>query len=1174
MQKARSQFESYLASAESEFLTLHKDNEFLQKLPGIFQSDQPDIDLIRSIVKLDGKPFTLFILDNQELVFWSNDHVRMPDLDQLSTGNPYYQDRNNFYRALYGQFTKQDKTFKTVGLVPIRLGSEPNPYKHIGRSIPASITLSDQSGTPVMTSNGEEFLFINNPNTKPLSRNEVGILLLLYGLVAIALAALVQQISKLLIEKVGLWYGIAFFVITAAGIRFITYLLDFTQPFNALPIFNPSLTAPAFHPSLGDLLINILIFLWITIFLINQISLRIPVRMKLSKQLMLCFVGYLFIFTSLIWLSRFCKDLIQKTSINFDFESVFNLDILSISALVGIILLLFALFIWSAKMVSLIQQFAVPLRFKITAGIAALLTSLPILFNINPSIALFQFALVAGIFILLMDVFLEVKTPNFTWIVLWLVVLSGFSSILLFKYNKDKDMVLRTMIAKQLTEEVDTVALREMNQMLQVVDEPLHDLANSPMVLSMLSETIIKGSTYLGNYYRLSFPPTTSQDFVQLDFNVEGRMYYQNPKQLDQYLTFVTLSNGQRLALQFEKKNSNPYTPVPSLLPVSNFKGIGALQNYEYAIYKDGKCIERSSSDYKMILEDDLGGDPVTMQYKLGWSDLIYHNGTYLTMVGRKLTGLIKPVSLFSYLFVVIVIIIFFLLLLNTFIPYLPKEFNFTFSNQISLRNKIQVSVLALIILSFIIIGIVTVVYFQSNAEKTNEDRLKEKASALQFEIQEEINRLSLSRLDSQLIGNLQNLALQYSTHIQIFNINGQLLETSDPEALKRGYLADLMSFDPLIRMRQLGESILIHEETNQKGEQEQSAYFSFRNQNGQLLGYAGLPVYPGRADAWDRVKDFMGALLNVYVFLLLIAGAFALAVANSITRPMTVLGQKLKDFKLGRSNEPLQWKTSDELGILIQEYNQMIVKLDESADLLAQTEREVAWREMAKQVAHEIKNPLTPMKLSIQHLQHAIQNADPIESKQLVQRVAITLIEQIDNLSKIAAEFSTFAKMPKPQYESIVLNDLVASVHDLFKKRDDMDFNLYVPIDEIYVNADKSHLLRVLNNLIKNAIQAIPPSRRGAIDIKLEKRGEKAVIQVSDNGKGISREMREKVFYPNFTTKTSGTGLGLAISKNIVESFGGRIYFETEENVGTKFFFELPLLKSEELEFALRYAG
>ena len=129
------------------------------------------------------------------------------------------------------------------------------------------------------------------------------------------------------------------------------------------------------------------------------------------------------------------------------------------------------------------------------------------------------------------------------------------------------------------------------------------------------------------------------------------------------------------------------------------------------------------------------------------------------------------------------------------------------------------------------------------------------------------------------------------------------------------------------------------------------------------------------------------------------------------------------------------------------------------------------------------------------------------------------------------------------------------------------MDFNLYVPIDEIYVNADKSHLLRVLNNLIKNAIQAIPASRRGVIDIKLGIRIDRAIIQVCDNGKGISREMRDKVFYPNFTTKTSGTGLGLAISKNIIESFGGRIYFETEEGIGTKFFFELPLLKNMEVE-------
>jgi nitrogen fixation/metabolism regulation signal transduction histidine kinase len=387
------------------------------------------------------------------------------------------------------------------------------------------------------------------------------------------------------------------------------------------------------------------------------------------------------------------------------------------------------------------------------------------------------------------------------------------------------------------------------------------------------------------------------------------------------------------------------------------------------------------------------------------------------------------------------------------------------------------------------------------------------------------------------------------------------------------GILKDRMNVPPLIALQKGGESIFIYSDESDPLTNYRTAFFSIVSEDNRLLGFAGLPFYPGHTEAANCVKVFMGALLNVSVFLLIIAGAFALAVANSITRPMTVLGQKLKEFKLGKSNEPIEWKAKDELGLLIQEYNQMIVKLDESADLLALTEREVAWREMAKQVAHEIKNPLTPMRLSIQHLQHAMQNADPIESRQLVQRVGMTLIEQIDNLSRIAAEFSTFAKMPKPQYERIILNDLVASVHDLFKKRDDMDFNLYVPIDEIYVNADKSHLLRVLNNLIKNAIQAIPGSRRGVIDIRLEKHGDRAIIQVNDNGKGISREMREKVFYPNFTTKTSGTGLGLAISKNIVESFGGRIYFETEEGVGTRFYFELPLLKNFDNDYPYRQA-
>ena len=244
-----------------------------------------------------------------------------------------------------------------------------------------------------------------------------------------------------------------------------------------------------------------------------------------------------------------------------------------------------------------------------------------------------------------------------------------------------------------------------------------------------------------------------------------------------------------------------------------------------------------------------------------------------------------------------------------------------------------------------------------------------------------------------------------------------------------------------------------------------------------------------------------------------------------------------------------------------------MIRKLEDSADKLAQSEREGAWREMAKQVAHEIKNPLTPMKLSIQYLQHAY-NSNPEDIEPLLKRVSSTLIEQIDNLAQIASEFSNFAKMPRAENQKTLLNSLVSSVFDLFSS-EDVDLSLDLPLDQFFVYADRNHLVRVLNNLIKNAIQAIPDEREGKVQVSLFKNNGMAIIKVKDNGSGISDDKREKVFVPNFTTKSSGTGLGLAISKNIIESVNGKIWFETTLNIGTEFYVELPLVEISELEEA-----
>jgi nitrogen fixation/metabolism regulation signal transduction histidine kinase len=234
------------------------------------------------------------------------------------------------------------------------------------------------------------------------------------------------------------------------------------------------------------------------------------------------------------------------------------------------------------------------------------------------------------------------------------------------------------------------------------------------------------------------------------------------------------------------------------------------------------------------------------------------------------------------------------------------------------------------------------------------------------------------------------------------------------------------------------------------------------------------------------------------------------------------------------------------------------------SAELLARSERESAWREMAKQIAHEIKNPLTPMKLNIQHLQRA--KGEGKEYYKYIERVTTMLIEQIDNLSNIATEFSNFAKIPTARNQVFKLAEQLQKVIDLYETHDTVNID-FSPngLEDLDVNADREQLSRAIINLIKNAIQSIPEGRNGRISIVLSRRDHMAVIAISDNGSGIAVDLRDKLFSPSFTTKTSGMGLGLAIVKNIVENFSGKIWFETELKKGTTFFLEIPVYEKKE---------
>lgn len=583
---------------------------------------------------------------------------------------------------------------------------------------------------------------------------------------------------------------------------------------------------------------------------------------------------------------------------------------------------------------------------------------------------------------------------------------------------------------------------------------------------------------------------------------------------------------------------------------------------YELYFFEDN-FLKYSSSVYKPSIDHVqkvLKKDSIRHVIQ-GDKDVLYTRSKpnqYL-VISNPLESTLKGISLFSYLFTVLILISYLISLIHQRLPFLPEGLQITFQDKPSLKNRIQFYVILGIVISFLIIAITTVFFTRQSEDQIFRENLESKTNNLCNFLETTI-RNSNTLDDAKLILSEQ---IRQSSQMVDFNVN--LFNTKGVE--EKVYANNQSEQDPIFKLidpnvffsyPSFSEDITITESPDD----DLNAYRNLFYNNKRIAILQVEAKASQESKSGNRLANLINTLLNIYVFLFLIAASLATLLANSITAPLVNLGNKIRQIRLGKTNEKLEWSGQDEIGELISNYNQMVSQLDESAQLLAKSERDSAWREMAKQVAHEIKNPLTPMKLSIQYLQQHIRSGAE-DVKEMAQKVSLTLIEQIDNLTKIATEFSNFAKMPTAENEKIIINEIVSSVHDLFRKREDIDILLSVPIDELFVFADKNQIIRVLNNLINNAIQAIPETKRGHIDIQLDANSKNAIIMVRDNGTGIPEDMQAKVFLPNFTSKSSGTGLGLAMCQQIIESANGRIYFKTIPGVGTSFYIELPLMRS-----------
>lgn len=630
-------------------------------------------------------------------------------------------------------------------------------------------------------------------------------------------------------------------------------------------------------------------------------------------------------------------------------------------------------------------------------------------------------------------------------------------------------------------------------------------------------------------------------DYYTLDPNYLGKIKIVSNDSLQQ----------KNLYFEFYKPIAPEGFSFPQLLQASNNR-----KPYDYSVanyrdnilvYKYGRYVYPNFMNSLKLKDQDFA---YSRHYKHYTTTIDGENNAIVISTPTK--GLSEITAPFALFFLGLTIPF---LLIIWFIR--PKEH--TKWRDRSLRRRLQSVIFTTLGISFLIVGPVSVFYMQTLYNQKTTASQFETTRTLSIEMRNDLDFNSLMKTASKdtWTNILQHYATTFFTDLNLYQLNGQLLATTRSEIFDLNLQAPLMNADAYQQMHRNKALFFTHEEHLGKGKYE-SSYIPIADENGNTLAYLNTPYFSSATDLQKEIKDFVLTYINIILVLLGIALIFILSLTKRLTEPLSLIQNKLGDIKIDQKNEPIEWKRDDEIGALVKQYNQLIVELEKSAAELKRTTTESAWRGVARQVAHEIKNSLTPMRLSVQLLQHNIDNGKATPEQ--IQRTTNTLIEQIDALSDIASSFSRYAKLPENHPQPVDLAELVGNVVNLYDNAENIEFcyDFDKTKDHTY-NGDKTNLNSAVSNLVKNAVQAIGSKPDGRVDVNLKDKGTSFVISVKDNGKGIKEEDKARIFLPNFTTKSGGSGVGLSLTYNIVQAAGGTISFESQEREGAVFVIELP---------------
>jgi two-component system, NtrC family, nitrogen regulation sensor histidine kinase NtrY len=1148
----------------------------------------------------------------QSVLFW-NTHTVQPDSSTINNGgkcgfallsNGYYVWR----RQVVGNYL-------CVALMPMKWKYYVNNAYLVDefvvdKGIAQHYAISDTAGAEVVQALDGSKLFYLYEKDELVQQQATNSLPAVWMriLAVLCLLLFLHLLANYLSQHHGALMACIFLITTALVLRVLSYFFPLPLNMRQFELFDPSIYGGGeVLRSLGDLLINAGLFVWLVLFVRQQVfeKLRPVTPATISIKAVLLLAGALLLVLATLIGGHMVGSLVADSQISFDVVDFTSLNSYSVAGFLGLCCIGIGYFLFAQVVLFFIRPLFDNkiIYVHLTVAFAGLLALTLRIGNGHIEFELCQMIWLQ-LFLLLFNQRL-VAMPDgrlaSSKLVFWLLFFSASVTAIIVMENAGKELANRKRYAINLSNMANSRNERVMNTMLTDFNNTFLS-AQFGRLADSVSNRRIKDSLIKGNIsiYHNKFK-TAIYTFDSLErplFNTPDTATFSTLSTIvstsqakhtgipDLYTYDVSFDQFNYLFKKEVKDTANRLlgyvfivvTPstheagglTPELFSNGDTKSLDNSPVYSYAVYDHLQLVARHNDHnfFTTLREADTSSKELFyMQHRKGYNELRYKpSADKMVIIVRKGDFFITAITLFSYLFCAFLLVTAFFWLLNAFIRSRFNRQRWKEYWQLTIRSQVHATVIFISVLSFLVIGLATVFFFKNRYENNKRMVLSSSMQLVEREIRKSLDKivafddvievgnvLNRPRLDSII----QRMTEIHGIDINLYNMRGDLEFTSNPLVYSKGVISKKMHPEAYFQLHEQKAAQFFNTESI-GNRAYMSNYVPVTDDRGKSYAYLNVPYFKSESELKQEISSFFVAIINLNAFIFLIAGVVALFIANRITRSFSFISEKMREVNLGKMNEAIEWKRNDEIGNLVNEYNKMVAKLDDSAAALAKSEREGAWREMARQVAHEIKNPLTPMKLSLQYLQKAIKSNAP-NVQELSANVSQTLVEQIDHLSQIASEFSQFANIGNPKKEWFDLNEVLRLVIQLHTMGN-LQLNWQLWQEPVMMYADRTHFNRLFTNLLLNAIQSVPPDRHPIIAVRNYVSEQTVTIEVSDNGSGIPEDMQGRIFTPNFTTKTSGTGLGLAMCKGIVEQARGRIWFETIPGKGTVFYVALPL--------------